>query len=144
MAGALSSAAGPELRVQLRHAPLPWPIGLFASHYWFVVLEGGKAQRWEVWQTRHAGGRAIGHLHCDLKPPDAGVGGGPMQVEAEWRGTQAATLKSVLEEAQQYPFCQRYRYWPGPNSNTYAAWVLRRAGIDHPLPRRAIGCRYAC
>jgi hypothetical protein len=67
-----------------------------------------------------------------------------MQIEAEWRGAQAATLKSVLEEAQTYPFCQRYRYWPGPNSNTYAAWVLRRAGIDHPLTRRAIGCRYAC
>jgi hypothetical protein len=144
MAGALSAAAEPELRVQLRHAPLPWPIGLFASHYWFVVLDGGRAQRWEVWQTKHAGGRAVGHLHRDLKPPDAGVGGGPMQIEAEWRGAQAATLKSVLEEAQAYPFCQRYRYWPGPNSNTYAAWVLRRAGIDHPLPRRAIGCRYAC
>jgi hypothetical protein len=38
-----------------------------------------------------------------------------------------------------YPHCQTYRYWPGPNSNTYVAWVLRQAGIDHPLGRLAVG-----
>jgi len=63
------------LKVELRHAPLPGVLGLFASHYWFVVFDGGKAERWEVWQTKNAGGRAVGHLHCDLKPADAGVGG---------------------------------------------------------------------
>ena len=130
------------MRVQLRHAPLPWPLGLFASHYWFVVIDGGKAERWEVWQTRDAGGRAIGHLHCDLKPPDAGVGGGPMCVAAEWSGEEAASIASVLKDPSGYPFCERYRYWPGPNSNTYAAWVLRQAGIDYRLPRRAVGGTY--
>jgi hypothetical protein len=132
------------LRVQLRHAPLPWPIGVFASHYWFVVFDGDKAERWEVWQTRNAGGRAVGHLHCDLKPPDAGVGGGPMQVEAEWSGEQAERIRRVLRDAAGYPFCERYRYWPGPNSNTYAAWVLRQAGVAHTLPRRALGGNYRC
>jgi len=130
------------LKVELRHAPLPGVLGLFASHYWFVVFDGGKAERWEVWQTKNAGGRAVGHLHCDLKPADAGVGGGPMRVDAEWTGEQAARIRRVLKEAQAYPFCQRYRYWPGPNSNTYAAWVLRQAGIRHPFARRAIGSGY--
>jgi hypothetical protein len=132
------------LKVQLRHAPLPWPLGLFASHYWFVVIEGDKAERWEVWQTRNAGGRAVGHLHCDLKPADAGVGGGPMRIAAEWTGERAVSIVNVLKNPRRYPFCERYRYWPGPNSNTYAAWVLRQAGIDQPLPRRAIGGRYSC
>jgi hypothetical protein len=130
------------LKVQLRYASLPSVLGLFASHYWFVVLDGAKAERWEVWQTRNAGGRAVGHVHRDLKPPDAGVGGGPARVAAEWSGEAAAKIRDVLEKAEAYPFCFRYRYWPGPNSNTYAAWVLRQAGIHHALPRRAVGWRY--
>lgn len=130
------------MKVQLRYASLPSVLGLFASHYWFVVFDGAKAQRWEVWQTKNAGGRAVGHVHCDLKPPDAGVGGGPMRVAAEWTGEEAERLKRVLDRTEAYPFCQRYHYWPGPNSNTYAAWVLKQAGIEHPLPRHAIGRRF--
>jgi hypothetical protein len=132
------------IKVQLRYASLPGPIGLIASHYWFVVFEGAEAHRWEVWQRKDAGGRSVGHLHCDLKPPDAGVGGGPVCIDAEWTGAQALSIKKVLDEAHAYPFCHRYRYWPGPNSNTFAAWVLRQAGIRHALARRAIGRNFRC
>jgi hypothetical protein len=131
------------LTVQLRYAPLPF-IGALAVHYWFVVFDGGACHRWEVWQTKNAGGRSIGHLHCDLKPPDAGVGGGPARIAAEWQGEQAHSIAAVLQKASEYPHCQRYRYWPGPNSNTFAAWVLREAGMQQPLDRRAIGCKYRC
>lgn len=131
------------LIVQLRYAPLPF-IGALAVHYWFVVFDGGACHRWEVWQTKNAGGRSIGHLHCDLKPPDAGVGGGPAHIAAEWQGEQARSIAAVLQKASEYPHCQRYRYWPGPNSNTFAAWVLREAGMQQPLDRRAIGCKYRC
>lgn len=104
-----------------------------------MVFQGGEAHRWEVWQTRNAGGRSIGHVHCDLKHPDAGVGGGPARTAAAWTGAEAERIKAVLERAAHYPHCFRYRYWPGPNSNTFAAWVLREAGIDHRLARHAIG-----
>jgi hypothetical protein len=132
------------VKVELRYASLPSFLGLVASHYWFVVFDADEAHRWEVWQTKNAGGRAIGHVHCDLKPPDAGVGGGPARIAAEWTGAEALSIKKVLEAAHAYPFCQHYRYWPGPNSNTFAAWVLREAGIPHPLARRAIGRNYPC
>jgi hypothetical protein len=65
-----------------------------------------------------------------------------MRIEAQWTGEAAGKIRDVLQDAQAYPFCQRYRYWPGPNSNTYAAWILRQAGIDYRLPRRAIGGNY--
>jgi hypothetical protein len=130
------------VKVELRYASLPAPIGFFAVHYWFVVFEDGRAERWEVWQTRNAGGRSVGHVHCDLKGPDEGVGGGPACIAMQWQGESAARLKQVLRESNSYPYCQLYRYWPGPNSNTFAAWVLREAGIDFSLPRKAIGCRY--
>jgi hypothetical protein len=130
---------GADHSVQLRYATLPFPFGLFAVHYWFVVFEPGACHRWEVWQTRNAGGRSIGHVHCDLKAPDAGVGGGPARTAAEWQGEEAMKIRQVLETADSYPYCQRYLPWPGPNSNTVAAWVLREAGVAHELPWRALG-----
>jgi hypothetical protein len=131
--------------VQLKYAALPGPLGAIARHYWFVVLDaqGGRCDRWEVWQSKDAGGVSVGHLHRNLMHPDSGVGGGPARVEAEWSGDEARALAAVLESAHcSYPHCARYRAWPGPNSNTFAAWILRRAGIDHHLPWRAIGRRY--
>jgi hypothetical protein len=130
------------LIVELRYAPLPL-IGALAVHYWFVVRdESGRAERWEVWQTPDAGGTSIGHVHRDLKPPDAGVGGGPMRLAARWDGAAGKRIHEVLQRIDAYPHCHRYRYWPGPNSNTFAAWVLREAGIEYAFPWRALGARF--
>jgi hypothetical protein len=125
--------------VELRRAGIPY-LGWIAAHYWFVLRDGERCERWEVWQSKDAGGRSIGHLHCDLKPPEANVGGGPTQLVAEWRGDAALALMRAVSKT--YPYCNSYRYWPGPNSNTYVAWVLRQAGIEHPLDRLAVGKNY--
>jgi len=130
------------VKVQLRYATLPGILGRVAAHYWFVVWDENGCHRWEVWQTKNAGGRSIGHVHCDLKPPDADVGGGPARVAAEWTGVEAAAIARVLQDVTLYRHVERYLAWPGPNSNTFAAWVLRRAGNRYRLPRRAIGRRY--
>lgn len=124
------------MRVQLKYATLPVPLGAIAAHYWFNVLDParGRCERWEVWQRKDAGGLAFGHLHCNLKRPDEGVGGGPAVLVQEWDGEVASRLASVLKEsARAYPFRDRYLPWPGPNSNTFVAWVLRRSGIEAPL-----------
>jgi hypothetical protein len=113
-------------------------------HCWFVVADEASAEchRWEVWQTQNAGGRSIGHVHCDLKRPGEGVGGGPSRIIAEWRGDAAARIGEVLRDAARYPHCGRYRMWPGPNSNTFVAWVLEQAGVALDLGWRAIGRRF--
>ena len=129
------------MKVELRYAPLPW-IGAIAWHYWFVVCDDTGRHRWEVWQTKNAGGWCIGHVHRDLKDPDDGVGGGPSKVVADWDGDNAAKIVRVLESIKSYPYCQRYRYWPGPNSNTFVAWVLREAGIAYKLSRKGLGQNY--
>ena len=128
--------------VELRYASLPSVLRFVAVHYWFVVTDESGCHRWEVWQTRNAGGRSVGHLHCDLKPPDANVGGGPTRLAARWTGDAALKLKEVLDRSESYPHCHKYWYWPGPNSNTFAAWVLRQAGIRHALSPMALGKRY--
>jgi hypothetical protein len=132
--------------VQLKYASLPIPLGAFAFHYWFTVVhpDSGKCDRWEVWQRKNAGGISIGHVHCNLKSPDDGVGGGPAQLAVEWNGDIAAKIVSILQNVpQEYPYRDRYLPWPGPNSNTFVAWVLRKAGIEFILPWQAIGKDYA-
>jgi hypothetical protein len=130
-----------SLKVQLRYAPLPY-IGRVAWHYWFVVSDETGRHRWEVWQTKNAGGFCVGHVHRDLKGPDDGVGGGPSRAVMEWEGEPARRIAQVLRDPAAYPCCGRYRLWPGPNSNTYVAWVLRQAGVEHALDRRGIGRGY--
>lgn len=130
------------MRVELRYAPLPY-IGAIAVHYWFVVYDdAGGCHRWEVWQTANAGGTSYGHVHCDLKAPQADVGGGPTQLAAEWQGAEAERIAAMLKEAPSYPWCGKYRYWPGPNSNSFVAWVLERAGIPYALHWRGVGRRW--
>ncbi|TMH22081.1 MAG: DUF3750 domain-containing protein [Betaproteobacteria bacterium] len=116
------------LVVELRFAPLPY-IGALAVHYWFVVYD-------------EAGGASYGHVHCNLKAPQADVGGGPSRRAALWHGDEARRIAAVLAEPERYPHGHRYRYWPGPNSNSYVAWVLRRAGIEYALGWRGIGGKW--
>ena len=112
-------------------------------HYWFVVYEdAGACHRWEVWQTKNAGGRSFGHVHCDLKAPDDGVGGGPSRLATIWTGDEAARIAKVLNEPGSYPQRELYRYWPGPNSNSFVAWVLGRAGIQYALHWKGFGRRW--
>lgn len=132
----------PPRTIELRAAKIP-VVGAIAVHYWFAVWQGDRGDRWEVWQTRGAGGTHWGHLHCNLMAPASGVGNGPSWVERVWTGPEADRLVAAIASSpDRYPHCDRYRYWPGPNSNTYAQWVLDRAGTGHHLGWRARGRSY--
>lgn len=129
-----------QLEVELRSGRIP-VIGWFAYHHWLVVKRGERCDRWEVWQTPGNCAESWGHLHKNLMAPDAWIGHEPHGVVAVWRGGEAEGLADRIERSpDQYPWCHRYRYWPGPNSNTYAQWIL---GGSYRLGARAIGRRYA-
>ncbi|MBI3270688.1 MAG: DUF3750 domain-containing protein [Planctomycetes bacterium] len=130
-----------ELVVQLRCASLPDYLQPVAVHCWFVAADVEKHQwhRWEVWQKANRGGKSWGHVHRDLWNPDKGVGGGPYSLLKEWRGEDAKRLLAALDASTQYPDRNVYHAWPGPNSNTYVAWVLREARVGADLPPTAIG-----
>ena len=138
--------AGPTIAppiVELRAAEIP-VIGAIAVHYWFAVWSGDRGDRWEVWQTAGAGGHSWGHLHVNLMGPANGVGNGPSWVERTWMGADAEPLAhAIAASPDTYPHRDRYRYWPGPNSNTYAQWILDRAGTGHRLGARGRGRGYA-
>jgi hypothetical protein len=52
-------------------------------------------------------------------------------------------IKRIDKAAREYPYANEYTVWPGPNSNTFTAWIARAVpelGVD--LPATAIGKDY--
>jgi hypothetical protein len=130
--------------VQLRCATLPGVLRVLAIHYWFVAFDAKKSewQRWEVWRFAGVSPTSWGHVQLNFMHPDSGVGGGPFRVVREWRGETARRLIDVLQKPEEYPDRETYRAWPGPNSNTYAVRVLRKAGVPLDTDPMAIGKDY--
>ena len=53
-------------------------------------------------------------------------------------------IVAVDKAARSYPWAERYAAFPGPNSNTFTAWVaLQVPELDLQLPFSAIGSGYA-
>lgn len=131
-------------RVELWAASLPWP-GRFAIHSWLLIIHQtetscGGTSRWEVWHHANVGGIAWGHIHRDLFPPHAAIGGGPARMITTFQHATATILAARIEQSpHNYPHRDHYRVFPGPNSNTYVQWLLSDM---RQLPRRAIGRSY--
>ena len=131
------------LKVELRAARIPGLPGLIADHYWLLVIREGEkdshreCDRWEVWQSPRRNHSCWGHLHKNLLAPCQGVGNGPSRVIQQWLGDDALSIVERIESSPaSYPYTETYRYWPGPNSNTFAQWIVR-GKMD--LGARAIG-----
>jgi hypothetical protein len=130
----------PDIAVELWTARIPG-LGRFAEHHWFVVCRPGSADRWEVWQTPNECDTSWGHLHCNLQHPAAGVGNGAGRMITRWTGDDGAYLAIRIEATPDvYPWLDEYRVFPGPNSNTYAQWVL---GPLYTIGWRGVGRRFA-
>ena len=103
---------------------------------WIVLKEEGanRYRRWEVlgW------GR---HVRRDAYDADGKWFGNTPRVLFAMHGDAAARLIPRIEaEIARYPAPDRYRMWPGPNSNTFVAHVSRRVdGLDPVLPDDAVG-----
>jgi hypothetical protein len=130
--------------VQLRSAPMPTALAYIARHHFFVAFDPaeGHWHRWELWQYANSGGLSWGHVHRDLLGPDSDVGGDAPRVEREWHGADARALLAVLRRPGEYPHRNTYVAVPGPDCNTYVAWVLREAGVSADLDPRALGKDY--
>ena len=132
-----------EASVRIYLAEVPYSAGL-ATHAWFVTRSPGlgDAHRWELWQSPVG---PHGHVGLDLNDPETPVGGGPTRLLHEYRGAEAERLIEVLEQrAPTYPCRDRYRLWPGPNSNGFVRWVLDEAELPLRLPPSSFGARWSC
>jgi hypothetical protein len=115
--------------------------GAVASHAWIVFKEKGAKT-----YTRYdkvGWGNPIRRNHRD---PDAFWYSNMPQIVAEVRGARAELLIPKIEGAiAAYPYAEPggYQIWPGPNSNTFVAYVLRTVPeIGAVLPPHAVGRDY--
>ena len=117
-----------RVKVELWASRIPF-LSKIADHHWLVIDYGNRRVRWEVWQSPNVLCNDIGkswdHLHRDLMAPESGVRGGEARHLHTWEKQPARYLAHRIETSPtDYPWCSRYRYVPGPNSNTYVQWVL--------------------
>jgi hypothetical protein len=118
--------------------------GIFGVHTWIAYKKTDATQylRTEVigWGARYKESVVVTRNGI----PDQYWYGYEPELLADIRGQQAenaiARIESLIDE---YPFRNRYRIWPGPNSNTYTAYLLREVEeLVVDLPATAIGKDY--
>jgi hypothetical protein len=116
----------------------------FAIHTWIAVKPAG-ADSFVIYQLveyNRYDGKDI--LETDRGVPDRYWFGAKPCIIAELRGSAAAdAIKRISDAVAQYPDKEEYRAWPGPNSNTFTAYILRRVpALKADLPPTAIGKDY--
>lgn len=120
----------------------------FASHPWFVVNKQGLVSRWEVLFRDILHEARWGHLYENFFSPFQGIEIFPFVQKYFWKGKllgyiEDETAKRVIEFIEKSPeiYPYRYKYFlTGPNSNTYAQWVLDNSpDFKVKLPWNAFG-----
>lgn len=115
--------------------------GSFGVHTW-VAVKPPEAKTYLVyevigWRLRWGGSALV----VSERTPDGHWFGNAPELLAEKRGAEAEPLIPKIEAAvQAYPYAKEYSVWPGPNSNTFTAWVSRAVPeLKLDLPPTAIG-----
>lgn len=115
--------------------------GAFGIHTWIATKRAG-AQGYQVhhvigWRYYWGGSAVVSGPGV----PDFHWFGARPSLLADHRGPAAERLIDEIEAAvAAYPYDDLYRVWPGPNSNTFTAWVARRVpDLRLDLPPNALG-----
>jgi hypothetical protein len=133
-----------EAVVQVYGARTVGAKGLFGVHTW-VAVKPAQAQEWTVyevvgWRLRWSQSAVV----VQSRAPDARWFGAEPQLYADRRGHEVDELIERIDKAARaYPYGAEYRAWPGPNSNTFTAWISRAVPeLKLDLPATAIGKDY--
>jgi hypothetical protein len=137
-------AATPEAVVQVYAARAVRWRGVFAVHTWIAVKPSGAARysRYEVMGFGVANGAPA--VRVDRTGPDNYWFGARPTIVLDRRGPGVdAIIDRIRAAVARYPYPHAYQAWPGPNSNTFTAFVARSVpelGLE--LPANAIGKDY--
>ena len=118
--------------------------GIFAVHTWIAVKPAG-APRYTRYEVVGFGvDQGAPAVRVDRMGPDNYWFGARPELVLDRRGPEAEALIGKIHAAvENYPYPHEYRAWPGPNSNTFTAYVARdvpELGLD--LPSNAVGKDY--
>src|SRR5688572_13855259 len=137
-------ATTPEAVVQVYSARAWSWLGWFGVHTWIAVKpsNAGKFTVHEVigWRLRRRGTVVVTHERA----ADGYWYGNRPELLGDIRGPGVDEIIGRIEAAvKDYPYPDRYHVWPGPNSNTFTAFILRRVPeLRADLPPTAIGKDY--
>ena len=136
--------AHPEALVQLYAAQAFNWRGLFAVHTWVAVkIKNAKAYKiYQVVGWNSHFGLPVLIIREDV--PDRYWFGAKPKLVGEMRGEKAEiAAKEIEEAAANYPYPNLYELLPGPNSNTFTAYLLRSCTVCRiAMPGNAIGQYY--
>jgi hypothetical protein len=134
----------PEAVVQVYSARAVSWRGWFGVHTW-IAVKRSHAQTFTVhevmgWSLKRTGSVVVARQ----RTPDGYWYGNKPELLGDIRGPGVdAIIDRIESAAKEYPYPKRYHVWPGPNSNTFTAFVLRRAPeLRVDLPPTAIGKDY--
>ncbi|AQU82268.1 MULTISPECIES: DUF3750 domain-containing protein [unclassified Halomonas] len=111
--------------------------GAFGVHPWIAIKEEGESN-YRILQVMSWRRPTV--VAAIDTPDRAWFGNAPMLL-ADYRGDVASALiPEIIAATKRYPSAERYRVWPGPNSNTFIAWIAREVeGFSVALPATAVG-----
>ncbi len=137
--GSLPAAqAEPEARLLIMSGLTGGWKGVFSVHSW-VVFKPENGKEWRRYDVVGWGDP----LRTNFRDPDGRWYGNVPQVVLDLRGEAAAKAIPKIEAAiKEYKYASAgdYRIWPGPNSNTFVATVLRAIPeVEAILPANAVG-----
>lgn len=118
--------------------------GYFGVHTWVAIKRTGAPAYtiYEVmgWRLRSSDSAVV----IRSRAPDARWYGNAPELIAEMRGRGVdALIDRIDKAARDYPYAGKYTMWPGPNSNTFTAWISRAVPeLEVDLPPTAIGKDY--
>ncbi|MFN4312044.1 MAG: DUF3750 domain-containing protein [Ferrovibrio sp.] len=130
-------ATTPEAVVQVYAARVWGWRGAFAVHTW-LVMKPADAPAFTRYEVVGWGGSA---LRISQRTPDGYWAGNPPELLHDLRGPEAqALIPQLMAAAERYPHRDGYVMWPGPNSNSFIAWLAREVpDLGLELPPTAIG-----
>jgi hypothetical protein len=137
-------ATTPEAVIQVYAARTVGWKGLFGVHTWIAVKPAGAPSytRYEVmgWGVS----RGAPALRVNRTGPDNYWFGALPDLLVDRRGEGVDELIDKVEAAvAAYPYPDSYRTWPGPNSNTFIAYIGREVPeLRLRLPPTAVGKDY--
>lgn len=114
--------------------------GAFGEHIWVAT----KAENAPSYRLHQVLSWRRPTVVSSIDTPDRAWFGHPPTLRADYRGADAAQMiPRIAEAAANYPYADLYRVWPGPNSNSFIAWLIREVpGFEMALPVTAIGKDY--
>ncbi|MET0535708.1 MAG: DUF3750 domain-containing protein, partial [Steroidobacter sp.] len=137
-------ATTPEAVVQVYAARTIGWRGYFGVHTWIAVKRSG-ANEFTVhevigYRLRRNGTAVVSRV----REPDGRWFGAEPDLLKDVRGPGVdALIERIETSVQNYPYAGTYRIWPGPNSNTFTAFVMRDVPeLRVDLPPTAIGKDY--